>query len=857
MILKTSYTKAVAASMVILLGSVIGARAETFTVTNTNDSGAGSLRQAVLDSNAAAGSDTIVFDASFGSAKTITLASMIFIDPAVGDALTITGPGPGLLKVSGNDTVQIFFLGTDDTASISGMTLTLGRNNNGGAAIDNRGSLNVSNIAFTSNATNNSGAALSLNFNTTTTVANCSFTSNSAGGSSAIDNNGSLTVTNSTFTANTGGYGAIANSRTMTLTGCTFTDNTSTGGGSTSTGGGAIYSSTDGNGTVTIVDCKFTGNKTTVSQSGGAIANRSGTMDITNSIFTNNRAAANGGGAISSGEILSVSGCTFTGNSTNGSDTSLASYGRGGAIFSFGRLTIANTMFTGNSATIDGGAIFYVASGPDPALTITDSTLANNIANSDRDYAGDGGAIYIRSEFAPNVISRCTFSGNVARNNTKPLPDGPVSFGNGGGVFSETQLTVDNCTISGNTAASRGGGIYDSYTGGGMSQFVITNSTIVNNQASQGGGIRSSDSVGDTPTNVGNTIVASNSGGDILNPIVSQGYNLIGGDPKLGALAENGGPTKTHALLPGSPAIDQGKRLSDVQTDQRGVQRPTDNPAIANASGGDGSDIGAYEIGASNGVAEKTLGNISTRLPVLTGDNVPIAGIIVAGSVPKRVIIRALGPSLTAAGIDGALENPTLQLFRGNTLLAENDNWREDQEMAISQTGVAPSDNREAAIVRTLEPGNYTAVVRGKDDTTGIGLVEAYDLNQRPNSKLVNISTRGVVDSGDNVLIGGFIVGPTTQVVVRAIGPSLGDAGVQGALQDPVLSLVNANGEVVRANDDWKGIQREEIKATGLQPTRDSESALVATLTAGSYTAVVRSADNSGGIGLVEVYNLR
>lgn len=186
--------------------------------------------------------------------------------------------------------------------------------------------------------------------------------------------------------------------------------------------------------------------------------------------------------------------------------------------------------------------------------------------------------------------------------------------------------------------------------------------------------------------------------------------------------------------------------------------------------------ISARIVRASNGVAEKTLGNIATRLPVLTGERVLIGGIIVVGQVPKKVIIRALGPSLGAASVPGTLDDPTLKLYQGSTLLASNDNWRDSQEQEITSTGVAPTDNREAAIVRTLDPGAYTAIVRGKNDTTGVALVDGYDLDQRPDSKLANISTRGFVGSGDNVLIGGFIAGPSTRVAMRGIGPSPGNA---------------------------------------------------------------------------------
>lgn len=270
---------------------------------------------------------------------------------------------------------------------------------------------------------------------------------------------------------------------------------------------------------------------------------------------------------------------------------------------------------------------------------------------------------------------------------------------------------------------------------------------------------------------------------------------------------------------------------------------------------------GMFQAGSagkcSNGVADKTLGNISTRLPVLSGENVLIGGLIVVGQTPKRVIVRALGPSLAAAGVSGALQDPTLELYQGNTLLVMNDNWKDTQESEIAATGIAPGDNREAAIIRTLAPGNYTAVLRGKNGSTGVAILESYDLDQRQDSKLGNIATRGFVGSGDSVLIGGFIAGPQTKVVVRAIGPSLGNFGIQGPLQDPTLDLVNAQGGIVRSNDDWQQSQGAEIQAVGLQPSDSRESALIENIAAGNYTAVVRGKNGGTGVGVVEVYTLQ
>jgi len=251
------------------------------------------------------------------------------------------------------------------------------------------------------------------------------------------------------------------------------------------------------------------------------------------------------------------------------------------------------------------------------------------------------------------------------------------------------------------------------------------------------------------------------------------------------------------------------------------------------------------------------LGNISTRLNVGTGDNALIGGFIITGAGDKNVIIRGIGPSLGSAGVSGALGDPTLELHDGTgAIIASNDNWQDSQMSEIEATGVPPTDPNESAIVRRLTPGPYTAIVRGKNDTTGVGLVEAYGLDGT--AKLVNISTRGFVQSGDNVMIGGFIVlntGVPTSVIVRAIGPSL--TGVPNALTDPTLELHDSNGGLVASNDNWKDTQQTEIIATTVPPTNDKESAIVQTLSTGPYTAIVRGKNDGTGVALVEAYNLQ
>ncbi|HZE56777.1 MAG TPA: hypothetical protein VE031_02875 [Chthoniobacterales bacterium] len=257
------------------------------------------------------------------------------------------------------------------------------------------------------------------------------------------------------------------------------------------------------------------------------------------------------------------------------------------------------------------------------------------------------------------------------------------------------------------------------------------------------------------------------------------------------------------------------------------------------------------------------LQNISTRARVLTNDSVLIGGFIITGTDPKKVIVRALGPSISLNGtpLAGRLADPVLELHDGNTVVT-NDNWKSDQQTEITNTGFAPTNDLESAIVRTLSPGNYTVIVRGKGGGTGIGLVEVYDLSQTSISLLGNISSRGFVDTNDNVMIGGFIIGPVDRgnprVVVRALGPSLSSSGVPNTLQNPTLELHDGSGTLISSNDDWPTDPNSSlVVANGLAPSDTRESAIFTPLTPGQYTAIVRGVGNTTGIGLIEVYNLQ
>jgi matrixin len=255
------------------------------------------------------------------------------------------------------------------------------------------------------------------------------------------------------------------------------------------------------------------------------------------------------------------------------------------------------------------------------------------------------------------------------------------------------------------------------------------------------------------------------------------------------------------------------------------------------------------------------LANISTRLKVGLGANVMIGGFIVSGSQPKKMILRALGPSLASAGIAGPMQNPYLELHDSSgATIASNDDWQTGgQRDQIIATGIPPQNDLESAIVATVSPGNYTALLRGVNETTGIAVVEAYELDSTA-TRLVNISTRGRVELNDNAMIGGFIVRGSAQkkVIVRALGPSLNSgSAVQGELADPTLELYNRDGAVLAANDDWvNSPQYAEIVASTLAPPDSRESAVIATLAPGNFTAIMRGANLTQGIGLIEVYDL-
>jgi uncharacterized delta-60 repeat protein len=328
---------------------------------------------------------------------------------------------------------------------------------------------------------------------------------------------------------------------------------------------------------------------------------------------------------------------------------------------------------------------------------------------------------------------------------------------------------------------------------------------------------------------------------------------------KTGTILIGGGFTSVN----GQPAAHVARLQSNGQLDPS-FTLDTGGAVYALAVLGDGRIVAGGESGlaVSPALVPARLRNISSRMFVDTGDNALIAGVTIAGAGEKKLLARAIGPSLAGAGIATPLQDPLLELRDSNgTLIATNDDWQQSPDkQAIIDAGIPPGDSRESAIIATL-PANsstYTALVRPARGSNGIGLVELYDLDPPESSaRLANISSRGNVLGGDKAMISGFIVdgsasmGPV-KVIVRGIGPTI---PLAGALQDPALEW-HDNAGASASNDDWKQSQQSDIEATGIAPGNDRESAILRWVPQGAHTAVLRGKNNGSGIGLLELYDL-
>lgn len=731
------FPRIVAFALLLSTSPVIAA---TFTVTNTQDAGAGSLRQAFADANKAGGDNTIVFNLPGLAEPVIKIASTLF---ALSN-ISVINDRPGDVRVRIQQEPQpsssdsSFYVAQSGRLVLAGLTIS-----------GPPGGTNQQSGVY------NSEGHVALR--------NCTLTDNYGYFGGAIYNyNGEASLTNCLVTGNRGSYGGglFNDGGNMSVQHCVVSNNSAVEQGGAAANRGLGY--------MMLVDCAVSGNvttSTTASTWGGAGINNWGLLAVSNCTFSDNRAQAFGGGAIFTRGGLTANNCTFVNNSGE----------RGGAIWDYGSSSRQSFL---NSCTFSGNS------------------------------AGGGGAISATYQFinngSPNMrINNCTFSGNLAKNF-----DGNVY--DGGAIVSAGHVDIANCIFRRTNNRS------NLLQGTGWSL------------TSRGHNLSDDAASGDGGTGPGGLL---NGPGDIRNT-----------EPMLGPLADNGGQ-QTHALLQGSAAIDSGDDATAPARDERGYARKGT------------SDRGAYEFGGAPPVAR--LANISTRVRCLTNDNVLIAGFILTGTQGKKVMLRAVGPSFAGTG---HLNNPTLELHDSSgQVLAFNDNWGDAPNRdEIFNSSIAPANDLESAILLTLMPGAYTAVVRGANNSTGIALAEVYDLDPGADSKLANISTRAFVQAGDNVMIGGFIVaGPDSQtVVIRALGPSL---PVQQPLADPELELHDGNGAVIAVNSNWRDFRDGydgQILATGLPPSNDLECAIVTTLSTGAYTAIVTGIDGTSGVAVVEVYGL-
>jgi hypothetical protein len=632
--------------------------------------------------------------------------------------------------------------------------------------------------------------------------------------------------------------------------------------------------------TVTIAGLTISGG---VAGGGGGIGNAGATLTIDNCIVWGNFGDGGSGGIGSSGTLTIVDSVV---SFNRAGFTSGNPIGSGGGITSSGTLIIIRSTISNNTAVIHCGGIIG-----DGTVTIIDSTISDNRSGSDTlPGTGLGGGLCSGGTVE---IRGSTISGNTASGEDS---------GAGGGIINAGQLTISNSTISGNFANGDGGGIRSAADG--TATLTISNSTISGNTATKNGGGIIITNGGVSTLDIGNTILA-NSGANIVNEggtVTSHGYNvssdngggflsatgdLINTDPALGPLQDNGGPTFTHAPQTGSLAINAGDPnfTPPPLFDQRGYARvfggridigsvevqptptPTPTPTPSPTATATGTPLPTATPTATptpTPIPAQAL-NISTRLRVETGDNVMIGGFIVTGGAPKNVALRGIGPSLSGLGVNDALADPTLELRAANgMLLFQNDDWQDDPTQAAQLTslGLAPQNPNESGLVVTLQPGTYTAILAGKNGGTGVGLVEIYDTNQAANSQLANISTRGFVQTGDNVMIGGFILGggtASTAIAVRGIGPSLSQSGLSNVLADPTLELRDNNGALLISNDNWQDDQGSaaQLSAHGLAPQDPLESGIFASLPSGAFTAILADRNSGFGLGLVEIYNVQ
>jgi hypothetical protein len=738
-------------------------------------------------------------------------------------------------------------------------------------------------------------------------ISNCAFDNNRAGYvGGAIDTNGSwkdptatptvdVIIRDSSFTGNRAQFDPSVPFTAPAL------------------GGAAHF---EGQTTAKIYNCRFTNN---TARQGGAISNYLAITEFAGCVFKGNQATGTGAEGGQGGTILALSSenpgtnhrpiqlimtdCLIQGSGASvrsarqggciyaGGDMNFA-YGLGGnavdgtpasnrAVIVLNRVVLADAAALGDSSAPGGlpgtgGAIL----GSFVDLTMNDSIVENCTSNN------SGAGIQLIEGSVANItkttIARCTsgeqgtgmtlFGATLNLTESNIINNRINGPGRGAGITSapspafagvpsfDVTGMIQNCVFSNNVGDST---IYD----GDRSSSPFNRLQFNDNRFFPGATAYFNDVVGpQTVSQLNNLVIARSDGTSTVKSVT---HNIDAPTtPAAGAILMIP-PTILTAGAPGEavplPAYVAYAATIPPSLDGQGQR---DDAAVVNASTDGSHTLTVGPVNVPTTPPQAVALNIATRLPVGSSQNVLIGGFIIQGSAPKRVVIRAVGPSLNGI-LSGALQDPKLELHDGSgATIANNDNWRAtqigsvidtDQAIDLEGTGLAPNNEAESAMVLTLNPGAYTAIIAGANNTNGIAIVEIYDLDAVYPSRLANISTRGFIQGGDNVMIGGFIYlggAGQTQVVLRAIGPSLAPLGITNPLSDPMLELHDANGGTVASNDDWKNSpDAATLQRLGFQLSNDAESAIYQTgLARGAYTAIVRGKNGGVGVGVVEAY---
>jgi hypothetical protein len=928
-------------AFLLLLLSIVHVSADTFVVTNTNDSGPGSLRQAIVDANGHSNSgavDAISFNLPGTGVRTVILISALpdITDPVIIDGWTQPGwNGPPIVELTAQAGVTI-----DGLVITGGGTTVRGLVMNGFQAAINISQNGNNTVKGCYLGTDSTGQQAAPNREG---IASLQTSNNLIGGPTEADRNiisgnrfyGIRVSENDSFHGiETGGHIIQGNyvgtdvTGTKALPNCTETATGATGlsgihvigngvkiGGPETGAGNLISGNASGGISLEGSGATIAGTGLSMASLGGHLGGIGTSRNVVSGNAGNGIAVASSNGVIQgnyigtdiSGKIalpngnigLSIAGTDNLIGGTGLGAGNLISGNVGGGLGFFSGISVIGpspqevpaqrnvvqgnligTDLTGTVALPNGGDGIYFARG---GFAGGSNRIGGNVPGAGNTIsANQGNGIYLENKGFTLI------QGNLIGT----ASDGAKSLGNG-----QTGILIVDCT--GSKVGSLSGPDLDTAN---TIAFNLGDGVAVTGQSQQ---TRiSSNSIhdnGQLGIDLGDDGVTANDAGDADSganglqnfPVISAAFGFNGNLTIYGALQSGGSKDFILEFVANQAADGLGYGEGQVLLGQARVTTNSSGDAAFNVTFPLPSNVAVVSAVAidSNGntsefSADATVSptapsppptspttvflpmhslhvlNVATRLRVEPGDHALIAGLIVSGVEPKKVIVRGIGPSLGNFGVPGPLADPIIELYdAAGQLLARNDNWRSNQESEIQDSGVAPTNDLESAIVATLSPGNYTSVLRGNGNGTGVGLVDAYDLSPGTRSHLANVSTRGFVSTGDNVMIGGFIVtdnGGGTTVVVRAIGPSLATAGIPDAMSDTYLELHNPNGSLLDFNDNWlSAFGADEIRAAHLAPTDDRESALYKRLPPGNYTAIVRGKTNSVvGVALVEIYDL-